>query len=114
MEANQNVTGTRTGDESRVLADAIRRNHGFEIVNNLLIFWADDHGPKTQEYLTNIYFKNLETEYVKMVQHMDNVPTGMGTIVDLEKAVENNENAVQDMDTFLATHDMGFDNNNVQ
>lgn len=110
MEANPKITGAQSGDEARTIADAIRRNHGFEIVNNLLIFWADDHGPKTQEYLKNFYFKNLETEYVKMVQNMDNVPTGMGTIVD-EKNLDEKQNAdvVQDMDTFLANNDMGFD-----
>ena len=66
----------------------------YPIVNKLLTAWDEDDGPVVKNILKEQYFfKQFETEYVKLVQRMNNLPTGTGKQVEkMNEKLSNNLN----------------------
>jgi len=83
------ITGVKSIEEANILTEAVQNNHGYGVMVNLMKYWDDDNGDKCQETLKSHYFKNLETEFVKMIQNLKNVPTGMGSAPEQLKESEN-------------------------
>lgn len=99
-DINTAVTGIKSIDEAKIIADAVVNNHGYQVMNNLINFWEDDNGPKCQETLKSYYFKNLETEFVKMVQNLKTIPTGSGTALEPGQEKEVDLQNVNDLGDF--------------
>ena len=86
--------GLRSVDEQSVVGNAVRGSRDYPIVNKLLIAWDEDDGPVVKNILKEQhFFKCFETEYVKLVQRMNNLPTGTGKYVEkMNNDLKNNEN----------------------
>jgi len=77
------ITGLRSVDEQSLVGNAVRASRDHPIVNKLLQAWDEDDGPVVNNILKEQhFFKQFETEYVKLVKRMNNLPTGTGKFVE--------------------------------
>lgn len=75
--------GLRSVDEQSLVGNAVRASRDHPIVNKLLQAWDEDDGPVVSNILKEQhFFKQFETEYVKLVKRMNNLPTGTGKFVE--------------------------------
>merc|ERR1711976_739688 len=86
------ITGLRSVDEQAIVGNAVLGSRDYPIVNKLLTAWDEDDGPVVKNILKEQYFfKQFETEYVKLVQRMNVFPSGTGKQVEkMNEKLSNN------------------------
>lgn len=79
-DVSPDITGLKTIDESTYMMQNLLGSDDHPFIDQLVRAWEDDNGPVVKKLFDKtFYFKQLETEYVRLINGMENLPTGTGT-----------------------------------
>jgi len=106
-EISPEISGLKSIDEASYMSSNTLASDDYPFIEQLIQGWEDDNGPIVKKLLhETFYFKQLETEYVRLIKNMTNLPSGTGS-QKIEKKV--NELTLSDSEPDLNSSDESDD-----